>query len=254
MILNLYSDFQTKQIQKNLLSKKPIPTNENILIENVTSVTTTPIVEQWRRFLLTDFSKDFLVRLSFDLFGQTWQYIQGEYYLFISAIGGEKLIPYYKVSLFSRKRNATLKSYLSVITSRHFYQQKKKDAKLRNLSIRLEDSTRLEVNFSGNEVIENPWYALLISENSSELLSENDFRLTERLKEMIEKLPQKEQKTIQMSTYTEYSSEDIFEELLSNGLIKPKRDVSKLTSKDKQDAVANIRKRALNHLKILMEL
>lgn len=253
-MINVYTcDFQRKMIQNNLLSKKPTQANENILIENITSVITTSIVEQWRKFFLTDFSIGFLSRISYDLYGTTWQYIQGEYYLFISPVGGEKSIPYYKVSLFSRQKDAMLKSYLSVITSRYFYDKKLRESKVSNASSSIDEVTRLKINFSGNEVIENPWYALLIYDGDADLLSADNYVLMAKLKKMIEKLPQKEQTVIQMSVYEDYSGEEIFEELLSEGLIQPKRDVSTLTSKDKQDAVANIKKRALSHLKTLMK-
>ena len=136
-------DFRTKIIQRNLLSKKPDLVSENILIENITSLKTTPVVEQWRNFFLSDFSSGFLNRIACDIFGRSWQYILGDYYMFISPVGGENDIPYYKVSLFSRQRDAKLKSYLSVITSRHFYNKKQRESKKSNTQISLDEETRL---------------------------------------------------------------------------------------------------------------
>lgn len=242
-------------IKNNLLTKKPDPKNEDILIENITSIRTTPDVEQWRTFFLTDFSIGFLNRIASDLYKnmKSGEDIQGEYYMFISPIGGENSIPYYKVSLFSRQKDASLKSYLSTITTRFFYNKKKRETAKTVPQTSYDDAIKLKINFSGNEVIENPWFALLISSNEEELLSANNSPLMEKLHKMINKLPQREQTVLELSYFDSYTGDAIFEVLLNAGLINPKRDVGTLTSKDKQNAVANIRKRALLHLKTLME-
>ncbi len=244
--------FSRKEIQKNLLTNKPAPLNEEILIKNITSVDSSPAVEQWRAFFLTDFSYGFLNRISYDLYGGHAGHIQGEYYLFISPLGGKDNIPYYKVSLYSRQNGAKLKSYLSSITTRYFYNKRAKELKKDGYSTRLDESTKIKKDFSGSDVIENPWFALLIYDGDENSLSSNDMAIKTKLIKMIEKLPEKEQIVIQMSYFENFTGDEIFEELLSSGLIKPKRDVSILNVKDKQDAVANIRKRAITHLKTLM--
>ena len=244
---------QRELIQKDLLSKKPDRQSEDILIENITSVNTTRATEQWRAFFLTNFSREFLDRIALDIYRKPGGYIQGEYYMFISPIGGENNIPYYKVSLFSRQKDAMLKSYLSTITTRYFYDKKKKESKESDSLTSYDDAIKLKTNFSGNEVIENPWFALLISSNEEERLSANNLPLMEKLHKMIKKLPPREQTVIELSYFDTYTGDAIFDELLSEGHINPKRDVSSLSSKDKQNAVANIRKRALKHLKTLME-
>lgn len=246
-------DFQRKLIQNNLLSKKPDKENEDLLIENVTSLLATPAVEQWREFFLTDFSCGFLNRIAYDFYGKTWQYILGEYYTFISPVGGEASIPYYKVSLYSRHRDAILKTYLSVITTRYFYNERQKEIKKNHAQNSFEEETVLKVTFSGNEVIENPWYSLLIYDGDNESLSEEDRMAKLELEDVIAKLPEKEQLVVHMVYYEDCSGEEIFEELLEEHLINPRRDVSTLTTKDKQDAVANIKKRALKHINKMMK-
>lgn len=246
-------DLKIKMIQSNLLTKKPEKENEDLLIEKITSTTSTPLIEKWRTFFLSDFSKDFLNRISYDLYGESGDSIMGDYYMFISPAGGENSIPYYKVSLFSRYKDAKLKSYLSVITSRYFYTKRKKELAVSNQKESLNEGRKLINVYSGNNLIENSWFALLITNNDEIWLSENNIPLAEKLKNMIKKLPAREQAAIELTYYGNCSGEEIFDELLTEGLINPKRQVDSLTSKDKQDAVANIRKRAIKHLQTLMQ-
>lgn len=101
-------------LKKNLLSRQPDAECEDTLVSLVTSADATPSVKEARDFFVDGFSARFLDNIARNICHLERADILGEYYEFISADGGATPTPYYKVSLYKRKNDSRLDTYVAL--------------------------------------------------------------------------------------------------------------------------------------------
>ncbi len=213
-------------LKKNLLSRQPDAECEDTLVSLVTSADATPSVKEARDFFVDGFSARFLDNIARNICHLAD--ILGEYYEFISADGGATPTPYYKVSLYKRKNDSRLDTYVARITARHFTDAQKKHTRYLSSHTPF-DSFRTEINadddFSKDDVTDNSWFALLIADEDFSFFSANN---------------------IETITKLNIALIEAFDELLP--YMSFKKPVETLTRKDRQDAVSRLNNRALDRL------
>lgn len=239
--------------KQELLGKKPSHEAEDWLVSNVCqSDERKALVVLCRNFLLDEFSRPFLESLSQHLYGTSASELMGEYFDFISPIGGEKKIPYYKVYCFSRKRDSKLRTYLATITARHFTNIRAKEVAKERMETSIDASDKIKSNIWESDLKENAWFSLLLSEDRSESGSVYDKILFSRLEKAMSQLPERERKVLQLTVMDNLTGLEAFEEL--SGLMNSKRDQSIMSKTEKQKAVAVLKFQAIAHLRKLMQI
>ena len=238
-----------ESIKKDVSGKHPTYEYELEFVRRITlkeNCTTSSVA---RNFFLADYSRPMLSCIAADLYHCGYENIYGEYYEFISKENPETRVPFYKLTLFKGKNDSNLKSYTSVITTRYFINKKKGDDRKKSKSrlVSIDEVQRHNNNVFGN-VIDNPWFSLLID---NEFKTDNT--LERRVNDAFSKLPKREQLAINLMVKDNASGLEAFEDI--KFYLKPrKQSISKWNNKQKQDAMALLKGRALDHLKELLAL
>jgi len=203
-----------------------------------------------RNFFLTDYSRPIIASIAADLYHCGYEKIYGEYYEFISKENPETKVPFYKLTLFKGKNNSNLKSYTSTITTRYFTNKKKGEDKKKSKTriISIDEGQRIKTDVFGGDVIDNPWFSLLINSETNK-----DRTLEKKVNNAFSKLPEREQLAINLMVKDDASGLEAFEDLKCY-LNPRKQPISEWSNKQKQDAMALLKGRALDHLKELLEL
>ena len=149
--------------------------------------------------------------------------------------------------------NSTLRKYVTVITTRYFVDGKVRDEKITDKNISLDGSSTYSEDKYGNVVIENPWFNLLIGNDGHD----DGYNLTSDVYQKIDyvfsKLPEREVKVIKLMVMNSLSGLEAFEEMKSYLSERAKTPVDTWTNKQKQDAMALLRARALKHFNKIVE-
>ena len=247
-LLEQLRDVKFDSIKKNVSAKNPTYEYELEFVRRITLREKCRMSDEARGFFLGDYSTPFLTGIAADLFHCGWEEIYGEYYEFISKENHETKVPFYKLTLFKGKNDSNLKSYTSTITSRYFTNKKKtEDAKMKKIRIvSIDDGQNIKRDNFGGEVIDNPWFSLLIDRNSTK-----DVTMEIKVKNAFQKLPEREQLIIKLMVMDDASGLEAFEDLAPY-LNPTKYPLSEWSDKQKQDAMALLKGRALKHLKQLI--
>lgn len=246
--LNIDSDIENLDInliKRNVGGKHPTIEYEMEFIRRITLVEKCILRKQAENYFLGDFSVPILNYVSLNLYRSTYyQEILGDYYEFISKTNNKT--PYYKLALYKNINNSTLRNYVLIITTRHFVSKKKKDDKLSANMISIEGSTIIPKE-KENDLIDNPWFNLLIGNNGTED-EEMDLNIvSEKIEYVLSKLPERDVKIIRLMVMDDYSGLEAFEELKDDLALTAKIPVSTWSKKQKQDAMSLQRGRALKH-------
>lgn len=205
-----------------------------------------------RNYFLTDYSSSFLDYIASSICKEeNGLKIKGEYFEFISKSDYKTNTPYYKLTLYTAKNQATLLSYVSTITARHFTAKYCKDSEIKK-TVSLESFNTSTLNICKSEVIDNPWFNTLIQCEADDVLSK--YGQTEQsLYTALQKLPEREQLIIKLMVMGDASALDAFEDLEPYLAQNAKTPTSTWTKKQKQDAMSLLKGRALSHLKKIMK-
>ena len=202
-----------------------------------------------RNFFLKEYSTPMLSSIAADLFHCGYKEIYGEYYEFISQENPETKVPFYKLTLFQGKNNSNLKSYTSTITTRYFTNKKIVDDKTKNKTrlVSIDEGQTLKTDVFGGEAIYNPWFALLLDKEVKK-----DGVLETKVNKAFAELPEREQLVINLMVKDNASGLEAFEDL--KDYLNPREDnpISEWDDKNKQDAMALLKGRALKHLKKIL--
>lgn len=236
------------EIKRKVLCAHPVLAYEWEFIRLLSSKQPSKSVLEARNFFLEDYSLSILNSIARNICHCKTLEIFGEYYEFISRPDFATLTPYYKLTLYENKNGADLKTYVSSITTRYFRRVQQKKVKEEKRLVSMDESDRLVITFSGNEVIENPWFELLLSggESSGHALED------EELRQALGQLPYREQLIIKLTVMDDASGLEAFEEL--KGYLNPKIPLEEWNDKQKQNAMALLRGRALQHLKKILDV
>lgn len=241
-------------IKKNVESKHPILSYEKELIRRISSLEPNKQSREARDYFLGDFSTPILAYVSTKIYHHSnWEEILGEYYEFISKENKETKTPYYKVTLYNQLKNSTLRKYVTVITTRYFVDEKVRDEKITERTISLDGSSTYNEDKYGNVVIENPWFNLLIGNDGHNEGYDITPDVYQKIDYVFSKLPERDVKVIKLMVMNSLSGLEAFEEMrfyLSKGAKTP---VNTWTNKQKQDAMALLRARALKHFNNIVE-
>lgn len=238
--------------RQELLGRGPAPEAEDWLIAQVCQKATyNPVRALCCNFLLDEFSRPFLEALSQHLYGEGYTEILGPYYEFISAEGGEERIPYYKVKSFKRKRDSKLRSYLSTITARYFTRLRSKELERERKNTSIDASDKVKSNIWECDLRENEWFGLLLSDDPAKEEMAEAENIKRRLRMALAQLPERERRVIELTVMDNASGLDAFEELAS--FLKSKKNQDEMTPKEKQQAIAVLKNKAIAHLTKLMK-
>lgn len=247
-------EYNLKVIKENIESKRPNLSYEQEFIRRISQTKTNRQCEEARNYFLKDFSLPILLYISTNLYHQTsWEEIFGEYYEFISKENKESHTPYYKVTLYSKQKDTTLRKYITVITTRYFVDEKIKEDKLNGNMISIDSASTYCENKSGNTVIENPWFNLLIGNKGDDESNDIKPETYQKIDYVLSKLPERETKAIELMVMDDLSALEAFEELEPYLQRNAKTPTSTWTKKQKQDAMSLLKGRALKHFKIIIE-
>lgn len=239
-----------ESIKKDVNGKHPTYEYELEFVRRITLKENNITSSTARNFFLTDYSRPMLSSIAADLYHCGYENIYGEYYEFISKENPETKVPFYKLTLFKGKNDSNLKSYTSTITTRYFTNKKKVDDKKKNKTriVSIDEGQKLKTDVFGGDVIDNPWFSLLINGETKK-----DKTLEKKVNNAFSKLPEREQLAINLMVKDDASGLEAFEDL-KYYLNPRKQPLSEWNDKQKQDAVALLKGRALDHLKELLEL
>lgn len=238
------------EIKKHVVGKKIIRDYEYELVRRIIQKdNVSKFVLQARDYFLTEFSYPFLDYIAVAICNsETSAEISGEYYEFISKMDIKTNTPYYKLTLFKGIRDSSLQSYVSIITTRYFTAIEKKKAKTEDNIVSIDSFDISRKDFSGSDVIDNPWYTTLIECEDVDSLNEED-QTCQQLIDALNLLPEREQLVIKLMVMGDSSTLDAFDELEPFIALTAKTPTSEWTKKQKQDAVSLLKGRALEHLK-----
>lgn len=248
LLLEQLKDATFGSIKKNVSAKNPTYEYELEFVRRISLKEKCPTSTEAQGYFLGDYSIPFLTVIAADLFHCGWEDIYGEYYEFISKENHETKIPFYKLTLFKGKNDSNLKSYTSTITSRYFSSQKKEEERRskKNKIVSIDEGQTIKQDNYGGEVIDNPWFALLIDKSTSK-----DATMEISINNALNKLPEREQLIIKLMVMDDASGLEAFEDLAPY-LNPSKLPLSEWSDKQKQDAMALLKGRALKHLKQLL--
>lgn len=239
-------------IKKEVIGKHPSVQFEHEFVRRITMINQCLQREEARLFFLGDYSSpilSYVVRYVYC--NESYQELLGEYYEFISK--RNKNISYYKLTLYSNFNNSTLRNYVTAITVRHFVDVKKKEDSIDKQTISIDGAYTIATKENEKDVIENPWFNLLIgnSGNSDEnSLSAESYK---KIEYVFSKLPERDVKIIKLMVMDNVSGLEAFEELEADLKETAKTPISTWSTKQKQNAMALLKGRALKHFKKITE-
>lgn len=208
----------------------------------------------------------------------TRQEILGEYCIFISEKNNKfPYEPYYKLISFTGENNKKLRNYVWTMTKNHFVAKRKKEDKISNLTVSVGGCTVIKNVKGSDEVIENPWFSLLLSSGTygngqSEITSDKYKKIDEVFDKMSnppEEWSQSKEKSRLYKRLKEYgplyvkiiklmfmdgiSALEAFEQLETDVANTAQTPVSGWTEKQKQDRMANLKAKALKTFKMIVD-
>lgn len=249
------STCELEEIIKNVSGKDPLLACEFVFIGWITQRVEDELCKRSREYFMGDFSRPVLSHVRSYVFHNqcTEQELLGEYYEFITKENVLKNIPYYKLYLYKNRRNTTLRKYVTTITSRYFGAGKIKRDKINRNTLSL-DGYSNDDEKNGENLIENPWFNLLISNRGEEKDEKRVKQETyQRIESVLSRLPEREQLIIKLMVMDCASGLEAFEELEPYMKTRAKIPVSTWTVKQKQDAMSLLKARALKHLKTIID-
>lgn len=241
-------------IKKGVGGKNPVNAIEKEFVRRITLCEQSDKRDKAREYFLGDFSTPILTYTTVYLYNKPkTKEILSDYYEFISK--ENKQIPYYKLKLYANINNSTLRHYVTTITIRHFVDKKKKDDNNNRGKISIDGATTIKNDEeNGKDVIENPWFNLLINNNGED--KENTLRAEsyKKIDLVFSKLPERDVKTIKLMVMDGVSGLEAFEEMKDDIEKTAKSPVATWSTKKIQDAMALQKARALKHfLKIVKD-
>ena len=237
-------------IKKDVGGKNPTLLVEKEFIRRITQIEECVQTKEACEYFLDDFSTPILLYISKKVFQHPhWKEIWGEYYEFISKENQETKIPYYKLTFYGKFENTTLCKYVATITTRHFVDEKMRDVRSNDKTISIDGSSTYLKDKSGNTVIENPWFNLLIN-NEERNIEPSTYQ---KIDYVLSKLPERETRIIKYMVMDNMSGLEAFEELEPYMEEKSKTPTSTWTTKQKQDAMALLKSRALKHINTIIK-
>lgn len=253
--LNYNTDIESldiSAIRNNVCGKNPSLLVEKEFVRRITLLEPSILRAQAQNCFLDDFSKPILEYVSLNVYKSTYyQEILGEYYEFISK--ENKRIPFYKLTLYNSINNATLRNYVTTITLRYFVSTKERRERKEGLLISLDESSTLKTEKDGSELIENPWFNLLIGNTGDEEETSFSSETYQKIEYVFSKLPERDVKVIKLMVMDNLSGLEAFEELKEELAKTAKIPVTTWSTKQKQDAMSLSRSRALKHFKKIVE-
>jgi hypothetical protein len=235
-------------LKKDVGGKHPTLPMEKEFIRQITFIHECLQRKKARDYFLRDFSNPILKYVKRYVYGNNrMEEIWGEYYLFISQENKNTHMSYYKLNLYANINNSTLRNYITAITVRYFVNKKAKEDFSNRLRISIDASSDTKKGKKENNVIENPWFNLLIGNNGNEDNWKNDITLYEKINYVLSKLPKRDEKIIKMMVMDDMSGLDAFEDLKDEFERSTRIPISTWTKKQKQDAMALQKSRALKH-------
>lgn len=240
------------EIKRNICGKHPDLLVEKELIRRITlkEKCATRVIAQ--DYFISDFSITILSYVSQRVYGKScFEEILGEYYIFISK--ENKQTPYYKLTLYNHINDSSFRNYVSTITIRYFTGLKKKNDKAEKLTVSIDGSTTTKKEKNGDEVIDNPWYRLLVSSRGDDGSTEITPETYEKIEYVFSKLPPRDVKVIQLLVMEGMSCLDAFEELKDDLAKTARIPVATWTKKQKQNAMALQRAKSIKHFKKIVE-
>lgn len=239
-----YLDFET--IKKKLKDNHLKLIVENEFIRRITLLEECQQRSQAQYYFNTDFSVPILSYVARYVYNSTnYREILGEYYMFISK--ENKHIPYYKLTLYKNINNSTLRHYVTVITVRYFVDKKKKEDVISRLQLSIEGSSRENKKENERDVIDNPWFNLLIGNDGDNHVEMMASEVRKKIDLIFSKLPERDVKVIKLMVMHKVSGLDAFEELEEDLSKTAKIPTNTWSTKQKQDAMALQKARALKH-------
>lgn len=239
-------------IKKGVIGKHPDLLLENEFVRRIVMINHCPQGEEARSFFLGDYSSPILGYVAKSVYcNEFYQELLGEYYEFISK--ENKQIPYYKLTLYSSFNNSTLRNYITVITVRYFVNLKKKEDNIDKQTSSIDGASTITTKENGNNVIENPWFNILISNRTNNDESSFSAESYKKIEYVFSKLPERDVKIIQLMIMDDLSGLEAFEELKEELKETARIPISTWSVKQKQDAMALLKGRALKHFKKITE-
>lgn len=239
-----FLDFEV--IKKYLKNNRPQLIVEKEFVRRITLLEDCLQRKQAQCYFNTDFSSPILSYVARYVYNNTYyQEILGEYYEFISK--ENKNIPYYKLTLYKNVNNSTLRHYVTAITVRYFVDKKKKEDKISRQQLSIEGASKANTKENERDVIDNPWFNLLIGNAGDNHVVEMASEARKKIEFIFSKLPERDVKVIKLMVMHNVSGLDAFEELEDDLGKTAKKPTSIWTTKQKQDAMALQKARALKH-------
>lgn len=186
-------------------------------------------------YFLTDYSEPIIKHIEHDIIKRD---VFGEYYIFISAPLDDDRIPQWKKIQLYKGTDSKLNSYVTCISCRHFCKIAKKEK---------------ETNKKNSELIDYVDYETLLSCDCD--YSEEESEVTTRMRIAYKRLKDRHKETLRLLIIENLSGLEAFETLKQYITPKPKEGMTSdqikeaWTSKQRQDAVALLKGRALEQLK-----
>ena len=239
-----YLDFEV--IKKYLKNNRPLLIIEKEFVRRITLLEDSLQRKQAQGYFNTEFSSPILSYVARYVHNNAYyQEILGEYYEFISK--EKKNIPYYKLTLYKNINNSTLRHYVTAITVRYFIDKKKKEDKIARQQFSIEGASKANTKENERDVIDNPWFNLLIGNAGDVHEKEMASETCKKIDFIFSKLPERDVKVIKLMVMHNVSGLDAFEELEDDLSKTAKIPTSTWTTKQKQDAMALQKARALKH-------
>ena len=244
-----------RAIKKDVIGKHPNRLLEYEFVRRITMLNRCLQREEARSFFLGEYSSSILGYVARYVFSNgLYQELLGEYYEFISK--ENKQIPYYKLTLYKNFNNSTLRNYITAITVRYFVNMKKKEDSIGKQTISIDRASTIATKENEKDVIENPWFNLLIGNSGNSGNSDENSLSAESYKKIeyvFSKLPERDVKIIKLMVMDNASGLEAFKELEADLKETAKTPISTWSTKQKQNAMALLKGRALKHFKKITE-
>lgn len=252
IIVHDLKNLDFKLLKEKLKCKHPSLETEMEFIRRITLIEECSESKLARNYFNGDFSFPILTYVSRYVYANkyNYQHIMGEYYEFISK--ENKQIPYYKLTLYGHINNSTLRNYVTSITVRYFIGKKKKEDKNVGTIVSIDSASKIKNDGNEKDLIDNPWFNLLIGNKGSEESSSETLETSKKIDFVFSKLPERDVKVIKLMVMHGVSALDAFEELEDDLNKTSKIPTSTWSIKQKQNAMALQKARALKHfLKVI---
>ena len=239
-------------IKKDVIGKHPNHLLEHEFVCRITMLNRCLQREEARAFFLGEYSSPILSYVGrFVYRNNLYQELLGEYYEFISK--ENKQIPYYKLTLYQNFNNSTLRNYITAITVRYFVNMKKKEDYLDKNTTSIDLASKIKIKENEKDVIDNPWFNLLIGNTGSYDGNSISVEAYKKIEYVFSKLPPRDVKVIKLMVMDSMSGLDAFEDLEKDLRVTARTPISTWSIKQKQDAMALLKGRALKHFKKIAE-